>query len=86
MWMFGLYIAIYFGTPAAVILTALVYFWRESVNRNREALQSGETDPNTLRKLRNKKIALTVAVVIAGVMVAAIIVTAILFSTSISFM
>ena len=86
MWMFGLYIAIYFGMPAAVILIALVYFWRDSVNKNREALQSGETDPNALKKLKNKRIALTVAVVIAGVMVAAIIVTAILFSTAISFM
>ena len=86
MWMFGLYIAIYFGMPAAVILVALIYFWRDSVNKNREAIQSGETDPKALKKLKNKKIALTIAVVIAGVMVAAIIVTAVLFSTAISFM
>ena len=86
MWMFGLYIAIYFGMPAAVILIALIYFRRDSVNKNREALQSGEVDPKALKKLKNKKIALTIAVVIAGVMVAAIIVTAILFSTAISFM
>ncbi|MBQ8239077.1 MAG: hypothetical protein IJZ39_13135 [Oscillospiraceae bacterium] len=86
MWMLGLYIVIYFGAPAAAILTAIIWFWRESVRKNREALESGEQDEQALNKLRRRKIALTVAVVIGGVFVAAIITVAILFSTSIAFM
>lgn len=86
MWIFGLYIAIYFGMPAAVILIALVYYWRDSVSKSKAALESGGTDENALKKLKRRKVVLTVAVVIAGVMVTAIIVTAILFSTAISFM
>ena len=86
MWMFGLYVVLYFGIPAAAILTAIVYFWRDSVRKNREALESGEQDEQALNKLRRRKIALAVAVVIGSVFVAAIIVVAVLFSTSIAFM
>lgn len=86
MWMFGLYIAIYFGLPAAAVLTAIIWFWRDSVRQNREAIESGVAPEEELRRLRRRKIVLTVAVVIGSVLVACIVVVAILFSTAISFM
>lgn len=49
MWMFGLYIAIYFGLPAAAVLTAIIWFWRDSVRENREAIASGERTEAELR-------------------------------------
>lgn len=86
MWILGLYIMLYFGIPAGVILTAIIWFWRDAVNRNRRAVEAGETDAGTLKKLRRRRTALTVALVIGCVLVAAIIAVAILFSTAIAFM
>lgn len=86
MWMFGLYIAIYFGLPAAAVLTAIIWFWRDSVRQNREAIASGAAPEAELRKLRRRRIILSVAVVIGSVLVACIVVVAILFSTAIAFM
>ena len=86
MWILGVYIAVFYGMPAAVILAAVAYFWRDSVRKNREARKSGELDERQMKKLKRRRLALTIAVVIVAVMVTAIFAVAVLFSTAISFM
>lgn len=86
MWILGGYIAVFYGMPAAVILAAAAYFWRDSARKNREALKSGVLDDRQMKKLKRRRLALTIAVVIAAVMVTAIAAVAVLFSAAISFM